>query len=346
MDTVTIASTKTARTRRGRPPVGRTLVLACAIALSCAAPASAITRNDVLARAQRWVDSPVGYSQSKYHAGYRTDCSGYVSMCWKTGTSWSTRSFRNVAHRIKSSELKPGDAMLKRGYHIRLFYGWLDPEHTYYVAYESGNGKVAVCRIHRLRDDLDFGYVPARFDRIKNSPAPSNLLRNGSFNTWARSWSSAPEKPVWWTANEQWDETRTKHAKKTYRTARNSLKLLNPDADPGGRTELSQETSVVAGTSYRAAAWAMTGYAPEGVELRLSYLDESGRSLAETSTTGASAGVGASSFARLGVAGAAPNGAVLARVSVLLAGASSVDASGVVSAGSSAYVDDVSLVRE
>ena len=47
--------------------------------------AAAITRNTVLSRAQVRVDAPVKYSQKKYYAGYRTDCSGYVSMAWKDG---------------------------------------------------------------------------------------------------------------------------------------------------------------------------------------------------------------------------------------------------------------------
>ncbi len=166
-------------------PAAVLMVSALAFVVLGAPAALGISRNSVLARAQNWVDSPVRYSQAKRHLGYRTDCSGYVSMCWKTGTSWSTRSFHTVTHRIPSGQLRPGDALLKKGYHIRLFYGWLDEAHTQYVAYESGNGKVAVCRIHSIRDDMDFGYVPVRFDRISSSPASSNLLQNGSFNSWA-----------------------------------------------------------------------------------------------------------------------------------------------------------------
>ena len=107
--------------------------LAVVFTLVSVADAQAITRDEVLSRAQRRVDAPVKYSQSKYYAGYRTDCSGYVSSAWKTGTSWATRSFHLVTHRIPVSSLKPGDALLKKGYHIRLFYGWLDEERTQYV---------------------------------------------------------------------------------------------------------------------------------------------------------------------------------------------------------------------
>jgi hypothetical protein len=104
---------------------------ALALTLLSAPGAQAITRDAVLTRAQAWVDSPVPYSQSKYHLGYRTDCSGYVSMCWSTGTSWATSSFGAVTHRIPTAQLRPGDAMLKKGYHIRLFEGWVDATHTH-----------------------------------------------------------------------------------------------------------------------------------------------------------------------------------------------------------------------
>ncbi len=321
-------------------------LLALTAGLLGATNAIAISRNDVLTRAQRWVDSPVGYSQAKRHLGYRTDCSGYVSMCWKTGTSWSTRSFHTVSHRIRVSSLKPGDALLKRGYHIRLFYGWLDEAHTTYVAYESGNGKVAVARIHSIRDDLDFGYYPARFDRISGSPAPSSLLQNSSFNTWARAWGSQPEEPVWWQVEGPWGQTIVKHAKKTYRTARNSMKLVNPSGDPLEFTGVSQSVQIVGGEEYRASAYAKTASATGGLELKLTYLDAAGAAVAETSTTGAAAGIDDSAFKRMRVQLAAPADAVRALVSVRLAGSSTVDATGtVIATGSSAFLDDISLAR-
>lgn len=40
-------------------------------------------RKDIIARGQVWVDKNVPYSQTGTHDGYRTDCSGFVSMCWQ-----------------------------------------------------------------------------------------------------------------------------------------------------------------------------------------------------------------------------------------------------------------------
>jgi hypothetical protein len=320
--------------------------LTLVLALLGPSAALAITQNGVLARAQRWIDSPVRYSQARRHLGYRTDCSGYVSMCWKTGTSWSTRSFHTVTHRIPSGQLRPGDALLKKGYHIRLFYGWLDEGHTQYVAYEAGNGRVAVCRVHSIRDDMDFGYVPVRFDHISSSPASRNLLQNGSFDSWARSWGIQPEEPVWWQVEGPWGEAVVSRAKRTFHTARNSLALINPLGDPVTYTGLSQSANVVAGTDYRASAWAKTAADPAGLELKLVYLDATGAAIAETSTTGAAAGVDNERFKLMSARLTAPAEAARALVSIRIAGSTTVDESGtVIPARSTVMLDDVSLVR-
>jgi len=319
------------------------LVIASTVLGSTAA--LAITRNGVLARGQKWVDAPVRYSQARRHLGYRTDCSGYVSMCWQTGTSWSTRSFHTVSHRIQASQLKPGDALLKKGYHIRLFYGWVDDAHTEYAAYESGSGKVAVCRIHSIADDLAFGYVPTRYDRVSNSPAKSNILKNGSFNTWARSWGGRPDQPVWWQTSGTWWQTPVTRRKDTYRSARNSLKLINPGSDPAAYTELSQSVPIIPGVDYRLSAWAKTDFDPRGVELRLAYLNATGDPVAETHTTGDGSGLNGSAFKRMSLLYAAPADAVRALVSVRLAGGGTADASGTVVPGTWVILDDVSLTR-
>ena len=46
-----------------------------------------ISRDEVISRAQDWVNRKIPYSQSKTTDGYRQDCSGYVSMAWKSSTS-------------------------------------------------------------------------------------------------------------------------------------------------------------------------------------------------------------------------------------------------------------------
>jgi hypothetical protein len=342
-----------ARVKRTRSAAGASLwtlalVAALAIPLLALTPADAlaISRDAVLARAQSWVDSPVRYSQRKRHLGYRTDCSGYVSMCWKTKTSWSTRSFKSVTRRIAVSQLKPGDAMLKKGYHVRLFYGWIDEAHTQYVAYEAGSSLVGVCRIHSIAEDLRVGYVPTRYRRITDSPASANLLQNGSFDSWSKSWGAQGDQPVWWQAKGSPWQLVTAQRKDTYRTARSSLTLINSGGARQADTDLSQSVPVVAGATYRLSAWAAMATDPHHVELHLEYLDAAGRSVARTAVTGAQAGVEGPVFRGMAVQLAVPPDAVRALVTVRLA---SVDASGAADGApqnSSVTLDDLSLVRQ
>lgn len=328
----------------------RVFAIALAVTLAtgalCAPVAAAISQDEVIARAQRRVNAPVPYSQSAYFGGYRTDCSGYVSMCWKTGTSWSTRSFYRVTHRIPVTDLRRGDAMLKKGYHIRLFYGWLDEARTTYVAYESAYGTIAAARVHSLRDDLDAGYVPVRYDGITASPAPRNVLVNGAFDSWARSWDGDGfDRPLWWEVGPWWGSGHTERRTDTYRSRYFSAAVANPSAEQDARTEIAQTAVIVPKAVYNLSAYIKTPSNPALVELRLSYLDQSGTPVAEHAVTGDRAALSAASFRPVSLLTTAPVDAVRARVSIGIAGTSSTDASGTVSAGSSLQVDDVVLSR-
>src|SRR5262245_56574165 len=50
-------------------------------------------RRRAIERGFVWLDANVPYSQSKSRGGYRTDCSGFVSMCWELGQSYTTADF-------------------------------------------------------------------------------------------------------------------------------------------------------------------------------------------------------------------------------------------------------------
>lgn len=91
-----------------------------------------ITREEILRRARAVPQKSDDYSQSRLdgdgpNAGYRPDCSGFVSYCWGCPTAgpgtwggYSTASFVTVAfapgkpgimYEIPRSELQPGDAI-------------------------------------------------------------------------------------------------------------------------------------------------------------------------------------------------------------------------------------------
>ncbi|WP_037347482.1 hypothetical protein [Sciscionella sediminilitoris] len=108
------------------------------------AAAKSITRGEVIKRAQKWAKNPVPYSMNKYKDGYRTDCSGYVSLAWKLGDSLSTVTLPNVAKPIKKSQLKAGDILGNLGPgtggaagHVVIFEKWANKEHTAYWTYEQ-----------------------------------------------------------------------------------------------------------------------------------------------------------------------------------------------------------------
>ncbi|MEV8095733.1 peptidoglycan-binding protein [Kitasatospora sp. NPDC085879] len=103
------------------------------------------TSEEIVARAQGWVDQKVPYSMSRYWSdGYRQDCSGFISMAWGLGSSQTTWTLPNFADRIGKDDLQPGDALIyndsanpQGGSHAVLFGGWTDSSHTKYTAYEQ-----------------------------------------------------------------------------------------------------------------------------------------------------------------------------------------------------------------
>lgn len=114
------------------------------------APASAITRSEILSRADGWVRQGVVYSQTSSHAGYRRDCSGFVSMAWKLPTSYTTRNISGSARRVPLSALRPGDAILQPG-HIQIFAGWANRRAGRFIAIEESSwGHPAHRKVKRL----------------------------------------------------------------------------------------------------------------------------------------------------------------------------------------------------
>jgi hypothetical protein len=94
-------------------------------------------RRTAIERGFGWLDAQVPYSQSAYRASYRTDCSGFVSMCWQLGTSYTTADFASGGGKSELigsySKLLPGDALVHRSNgsgHIVLFLGWNDAAHS------------------------------------------------------------------------------------------------------------------------------------------------------------------------------------------------------------------------
>lgn len=114
---------------------------------------SGISRDEIINRAQDWVNRKIPYSQTATTDGYRQDCSGYVSMAWKSSTAGGGHTTYNmqvcficctqssncfftllfvidqeICTKISKSELKAGDAILNPNSHVLLFHYWIDSD--------------------------------------------------------------------------------------------------------------------------------------------------------------------------------------------------------------------------
>jgi hypothetical protein len=100
-----------------------------------------LTIDQIMQRAQSWVDEHVPYSESACHnniyGNYRTDCSGFVSMAWGLTHSLTTEDFDPVSTPISRTELRAGDALIKPGEHMGIFQRWSDDQHTKPVMVEE-----------------------------------------------------------------------------------------------------------------------------------------------------------------------------------------------------------------
>lgn len=146
----------------------------CKLSRSSILAAASGGRETALERGFGWYDAHVPYSQSKYYKGYRTDCSGFISMCWETGKSYTTASFINGSganELIGSYEnLKPGDALVHRkgkDGHVVLFLGWNDSSHSSACVLEQASTKLDMQFRARTTSSLKAsGYKAIRADKF------------------------------------------------------------------------------------------------------------------------------------------------------------------------------------
>ncbi|MFE7610068.1 MULTISPECIES: peptidoglycan-binding protein [Streptomyces] len=141
-----------------------------------------LTRQQILARAQTWVDARVPYVWNGYWSdGYRQDCSGFISMAWGLSANHWTGDIHNWGVRISKDALQPGDMLLyhnpanpQKGSHVVLFAGWTDSSHTRYVVMESAAGMGAVKRtIPYAYTSNSAKYVPYRYKNVTTSGGES-----------------------------------------------------------------------------------------------------------------------------------------------------------------------------
>lgn len=194
------------------------------IAFAALAPvaAGAVTREAVLSRGERWVAAKVPYSQTAYAneagervasrtQGWRTDCSGFVSLCLGlvnadgTPRSLDTATLPSKLIRISKSELKPGDVILRPKNllidgkqvpygHALIFVRWIDAAKTRYIGYhESSSAKGTVASEITYPFYGEAGFSPYRYQKIEDFRTRKSRRWLGPLGTLAPSaWGASP----------------------------------------------------------------------------------------------------------------------------------------------------------
>ncbi|MEU9995439.1 hypothetical protein [Streptomyces sp. NPDC050848] len=145
-----------------------------------ARPGGPVTREQMLRRAQWWVDEKVGYDQRGSRrdevtgGSWRRDCSGFVSMAWQLPTNRTTLTLPAVGRAIDFKELEPGDILNSRE-HVVLFAGWIDKGRRTFTYYQESSSRRPT---NKSTGDLDAatlsghptkGYTAYRYKNVVDS---------------------------------------------------------------------------------------------------------------------------------------------------------------------------------
>jgi len=110
-----------------------------------------ISRSEVIARAQWWVDHNEDnnrehyyYNMGAYSPGptgelYRRDCSGFVSMALHLSGAPNSAGLRSYGVLISRNDLQAGDFLTIPNVHALLFDKWVDASHSEFWYYTFGS---------------------------------------------------------------------------------------------------------------------------------------------------------------------------------------------------------------
>ncbi|MEU8021247.1 VCBS repeat-containing protein [Micromonospora haikouensis] len=149
---------------------------------SASAIGGPITRNEIMQRAQGWVDhqpgpySQQGFSWDPTHTRkYRRDCSGLVGMAWHLNADPSTRTLPQFSNQISKADLQAGDILNIASKHVVLFKSWkTDRRHFTYYTFGSTPVKIRTAAIDAGTIDSHqaTSYVARRYTKIAAPSTP------------------------------------------------------------------------------------------------------------------------------------------------------------------------------
>ncbi|MDH2425304.1 hypothetical protein [Sphaerisporangium sp. TRM90804] len=173
-----------------------------------AAAAAPITRSQMIAKAKTWnpgTAKRIPYSQTKTHGGYRTDCSGYVSMALglgKPGPITVGLAKSTYTRRIQMSELRRGDLVIdaigsNTTRHVVIFDKWANSAHSSYYAYEQRGGYGTDYRTRTYGLSSGSEYKAYRALNIReDAPVPPPTVTRAQVIARAKTWNPGTAKRV------------------------------------------------------------------------------------------------------------------------------------------------------
>lgn len=141
-----------------------------------------ISRAAIIQRADSWVADSVRYctgqSYRNQYGTYRTDCSGFVAMAWGLSTEFATGTVRQYSglpldFDFAWSSLQRGDAIIKEGSHVMLFYDWIDAPHTMYVVQEPSYPDHTYKSPNSVQNLQSQGYTTMRYRNATSALPPA-----------------------------------------------------------------------------------------------------------------------------------------------------------------------------
>jgi MYXO-CTERM domain-containing protein len=131
-------------------------------------------RAAALSRGFAWLDADVKFSETATHETYRTDCSGFVSMCWSLpapgGNTRTLGTAGSGSYKLDSyDDLVPADALVEVGQHSVIFLGWNDSAHNGACVLEQSSSKNNMQFRVRMKSQLQGdNFIPMRSNEFQN----------------------------------------------------------------------------------------------------------------------------------------------------------------------------------